>query len=110
MVAWLSTVSYVVSPSFAVAYVLFPVAEAGILLAAVNWSWHAFLEPSDPENEYVQSITILDGAINVLEEDFHVVHHQVCGVVGCAVWLWRSGCACVAALIVLWSEGRQRFC
>ena len=42
--------------------------------------WHAFLDPDDVENEYVQSITILGGAINVLNEDSHVVHHQYPGV------------------------------
>lgn len=61
------------------AYVFFPFFEANILLAAVNWSWHAFIDPANPENEYVQSVTILDGCINVLNEDSHVVHHQTPG-------------------------------
>ena len=34
------------------------------------------LDPDDVENEYVASITILGGTINVLNEDSHVVHHQ----------------------------------
>ena len=42
--------------------------------------WHAFLDPDDVENEYVQSITILGGTINVLNEDSHVVHHQYPGM------------------------------
>jgi hypothetical protein len=68
-----------ISPAFAIAFVAFPFFEAMLLLAAVNWSWHAFLDPNDPENEYVQRITIVDGMINVLNEDFHVVHHQFPG-------------------------------
>merc|ERR1712232_85786 len=51
---------------FAIGVVVFPFFEAGLLLAAVNWSWHAFINPDDPEDEFVQSITILDGQINIL--------------------------------------------
>lgn len=66
-------------PVFAACYVFFPFFENVMLLACVNWSWHSFMNPLDPEDEYVQSITILDGPINVLNEDFHVVHHQYPG-------------------------------
>lgn len=78
-VSWMIVCGILIGPAFALAYVAFPFFEAGILLAAVNWSWHAFLDPNDPDNEYVQSITILDGTINVLNEDSHVVHHQYPG-------------------------------
>jgi hypothetical protein len=77
--AWAIICASVISPAFAIAFVAFPFCEAMVLLAAVNWSWHAFLDPNDPENEYVQSITIVEGCINVLNEDFHVVHHQFPG-------------------------------
>lgn len=68
-----------INPTFAAAYLLYPFLENVILLACVNWSWHAFINPSDPEDEYVGSVTIIDGPINVLNEDFHVVHHQYPG-------------------------------
>lgn len=84
---WLCLVGKVISPTFALVYVSFPFFEASLLLAAVNWSWHAFLDPKDPSNEYVQSITILDGCINVLNEDAHVVHHQYPG----AHWTQHPG-------------------
>lgn len=63
---------------FALAYMLYPVGENILLLAAVNWCWHAFEDPdpSKPHDDYVGSLTILDGPINVLNEDYHVVHHQ----------------------------------
>ena len=77
--AWVFLIGMAIGWTFAVAYVAFPFFEAALLLAAVNWSWHAFLDPSNPENEYVQSVTILDGCINVLNEDSHVVHHQYPG-------------------------------
>ena len=47
--------------------------------------WHAFLDPEDVENEYVASITILGGTINVLNEDSHVRHaHAPCRIGPCA--------------------------
>mmetsp|Transcript_5593 Transcript_5593/g.10505 ORF Transcript_5593/g.10505 Transcript_5593/m.10505 type:complete len:418 (+) Transcript_5593:60-1313(+) len=67
------------SPIFAVSYILYPFFENVVLLACINWSWHSFLHPGDPEDEFVGSVTILDGPINVLNEDFHVVHHQYPG-------------------------------
>ena len=67
------------SPIFAVAYILYPLLENVILLACIQWCWHAFLDPQNPENPYVGSITVLQGPINVLGEDFHVVHHQYPG-------------------------------
>ena len=62
-------------PLFALGYILYPFFENIILLAAINWSWHAFIDPEDPENEYAYSITLKHGTFNVLEEDWHVVHH-----------------------------------
>ena len=70
---------YRIAPGFAIAYVFIPFFENIILLACINWCWHAFINPEDPEDPYVQSITILDGQINVLNEDYHVVHHQYPG-------------------------------
>jgi len=76
---WLGFCAWLLGTTFAVTYVLFPFFEASLLLAAVNWSWHCFLDPGNPTNEFVQSITILDGRVNVLNEDAHVVHHQYPG-------------------------------
>jgi hypothetical protein len=76
---WVYLVGTIIGWHFAIAYVSFPFFEACLLLAAVNWSWHAFLDPANPANEYVQSVTILDGCINVLNEDAHVVHHSFPG-------------------------------
>ena len=47
-----------------------------LILASVNWSWHAFLDPSDVDDVFVGSLTIIDGPMNLLNEDFHVVHHM----------------------------------
>ena len=64
---------------FAFAYLAYPFFEQCLMLSGINWVWHAFLDPDDVENEYVASITILGGTINVLNEDSHVVHHQYPG-------------------------------
>jgi hypothetical protein len=64
---------------FTVAYVLYPLIEGNIFLSCINWCWHAFVNPEDPEDGYVNSITILDGPVNVLNEDYHLVHHQYPG-------------------------------
>ena len=76
---WFALCAVLVNPTFAVCFVAFPWAEANLLLACINWSWHGFVDPTDPSNEYVNSLTILDGAVNVLNEDYHVVHHAVPG-------------------------------
>ena len=49
-------------------------------LAAINYTWHTFVDPDDVSNEYVKSITILDGQYNVFNEDYHVEHHLRPGV------------------------------
>lgn len=69
-----------VDTKFALGYVLYPVFENIMLLCCINWSWHAFSDPTDPEDEYVASLTLLDGPINVLNEDYHVVHHTYPGI------------------------------
>jgi len=65
-----------ISPIFAVAYVGYPLLENVLILACINWCWHAFVDPEDPDNDFAASITILEGKVNVLNEDYHVVHHQ----------------------------------
>jgi len=67
------------SPAFAIAYLGYPFCEAMVLLSTFNWAWHVFLDPLDPDNEYASSITVLDGPVNVLNEDYHLVHHQTPG-------------------------------
>jgi hypothetical protein len=60
---------------FAFAYVAFPHFEASNYLAGINFIWHAFAEPTKPGNEYIESVTIINGFYNVYNSDFHVVHH-----------------------------------
>lgn len=64
------------NPIFAVGYVLYPFAENVLILAAINWCWHAFGDPHHTQNDYVTSLTILNSPMNILNENLHVVHHQ----------------------------------
>ena len=75
--AGLAVCSKYVSPLFALMYVFYPLVEANILLSAVNYTWHAFIDPDDHDNDYVNSTTILDAMNFTLDEEYHVVHHQV---------------------------------
>lgn len=61
--------------TFAIAYMLYPLGENILLLAAINWCWHAFHD-DQTQDEYVESITLLGGSMNILHEDYHLVHHQ----------------------------------
>ena len=64
---------------FALAYIGYPFVEQAFLLMMANWSWHAFLCPVNVTNENVLSTTILNGQINVLNEDAHIEHHRYPG-------------------------------
>lgn len=68
---------YWLSPLFAFAYYLYPLVESSMLLSAINWAWHCFVDP-DGENFFAYSVTIFDSFVfsNILNEDYHVVHHQ----------------------------------
>lgn len=71
---------FMISPGFTVAFLVYPLMEASLLLSAINWAWHSFLD-KDTTNVFAHSITIFNGPItsNVLNEDYHVVHHQYPG-------------------------------
>jgi fatty acid desaturase len=75
-----ATIIFNLHAGFCLAYVIFPVGENILLLACVNWCWHGFVDEQTPDDPFVQSVTLLGGPINVLNEDFHVVHHQYPGV------------------------------
>jgi fatty acid desaturase len=66
----------VVDWKFALAYWLYPNMESLSLLGMIAYIWHAFVEPEDPTNQYVNSVTILNGGDNIWNEDYHVVHHH----------------------------------
>lgn len=58
------------------AYFLYPFLENISFLGLISYLWHIFREPSDPNNKYINSITVLRGGNNIWNEDYHVVHHS----------------------------------
>jgi len=64
------------NPVFCLVYWIYPHMEACVILCAISYLWHAFVEESDPSNQYVNSVTVLEGHDNVWNEDYHVVHHH----------------------------------
>jgi hypothetical protein len=67
---------YYVGFSFACAYWLYPLLESLTFLGMIAYIWHAFVEPEDTQNQYINSVTIYNGGDNIWNEDFHVVHHH----------------------------------
>jgi len=61
---------------FGVAYLLIPHLSCILLLAAINYTWHAWTDPAEPKNIYKNSVTVLNGHYNVYNEDYHVEHHK----------------------------------
>ena len=64
------------NPWFGFMYLILPHMSVIIYLAAINYIWHTFCDPADPDNPYINSVTILNGHYNVYNEDFHVTHHH----------------------------------
>jgi hypothetical protein len=46
-----------------------------IFFGGISYLWHAWVDPEDITNQFVNSVTILKGKDNIWNEDFHVVHH-----------------------------------
>ena len=54
-----------------------PVVLVRILMMAGNWAQHAFVDPSDPENPYLNSITSINTRYNrrCFNDGYHIHHH-----------------------------------
>jgi fatty acid desaturase len=78
MMAFYGLIGLVMSLNFwfGFAYLVIPHMSCIFLLAAINYTWHAWTDPTEPKNIYKNSITILEGQYNVYNEDFHVEHHK----------------------------------
>jgi len=77
--AVVAAIAYI-HPLFALTTLVYAFVEGNILLCAVNYVWHAFIDPEDPSNDYVNSTTVIEGVDFTLGEEMHVVHHQYAGV------------------------------
>jgi len=61
---------------FALGYFVYPFMESMTFLGSIAYLWHAWVDPNDPQDQYVNSVTIINGEDNIWNEDFHVVHHH----------------------------------
>eukprot|EP01095_Lingulamoeba_sp_RSL-Kostka_P011735 TRINITY_DN454_c2_g1_i1.p1 TRINITY_DN454_c2_g1~~TRINITY_DN454_c2_g1_i1.p1 ORF type:complete len:443 (-),score=122.29 TRINITY_DN454_c2_g1_i1:149-1477(-) len=61
---------------FALFYFLFPQFESIIFFAGISYVWHLWVEAEDPDNEHINSVTIIRGKDNIWNEDYHVIHHD----------------------------------
>ena len=58
-------------------FVFYPFIEAVAFMGNITYLWHAFVDEDDPANQYVNSMTIVEGHDNIWNEDNHVIHHHV---------------------------------
>ena len=69
-----------VSPAWAAISLGWAFVEGNVLLAMVNWVWHAFIDPEDATNPFTVSTTIVRGQEFIFSEEYHAVHHAVPGL------------------------------
>merc|ERR1711879_415782 len=60
---------------FTMYYAMYPFIESVVFFGGISYLWHAWCEPGDINNPYIDSVTIVNGKDNIFNEDFHVVHH-----------------------------------
>ena len=72
--------AYFVSPTFAIVYLFYPVLQSNFIISAINYTWHAFIQPGDAQNRHINSTTIYNGEYFILEEEYHAIHHLYAGV------------------------------
>merc|ERR1712032_1434154 len=54
--------------------------QGNLIIACINYTWHAFVQPQDEQNRLINSTTILNGQYFIMEEEYHAVHHLYAGI------------------------------
>jgi len=62
-----------------VLFVLFPLLAMNSIMAITSWVQHAFCDPKDPEDYFVNTVTIIDD-VNFMNEGYHLCHHHRSGL------------------------------
>jgi hypothetical protein len=60
-------------------FVLVPLLAMNSIMAITSWVQHAFCAPNDPENYFVNTVTIIDD-VNFMNEGYHLCHHHRSGL------------------------------
>jgi fatty acid desaturase len=60
-------------------FVLVPLLAMNSIMAITSWVQHAFCDPKDPEDYFVNTVTILDD-VNFMNEGYHLCHHHRSGL------------------------------
>ena len=60
---------------FTLYFAMYPFIESVVFFGGISYLWHAWCDPKDLNNPYVDSVTIVGGKDNIFNEDYHVVHH-----------------------------------
>jgi fatty acid desaturase len=62
-----------------VLFVLVPLLAMNSIMAITSWVQHAFCDPQDPEDYFVNTVTIIDD-VNFMNEGYHLCHHHRSGL------------------------------
>ncbi len=62
-----------------VLFVLVPLLTMNSIMAITSWVQHAFCDPKDPEDYFVNTVTIIDD-VNFMNEGYHLCHHHRSGM------------------------------
>jgi fatty acid desaturase len=60
-------------------FVLVPLLAFNSIMAITSWVQHAFCDPEDPEDYFVNTVTIVD-EVNFMNEGYHLCHHHRSGL------------------------------
>jgi fatty acid desaturase len=60
-------------------FVLVPLLAFNSIMAITSWVQHAFCDPEDPEDYFVNTVTIVD-EVNFMNEGYHLCHHHRSGM------------------------------
>ena len=60
-------------------FVLVPLLAMNSIMAITSWVQHAFCDPEDPEDYFVNTVTIIDD-VDFMNEGYHLCHHHRSGL------------------------------
>ncbi len=62
-----------------IAFVLVPLLCMNFIMAITSWVQHAFCDPDDPDDYFVNTVTVFD-EVNFMNEGYHLCHHHRSGL------------------------------